>query len=298
MSNELMNIIQNSPQVLQGLDEDTKAVAGNSANSTKRISIKGGVFRKYVGGKEVSAIEDRHMNVIIVKMAHAASRMFYTSNYKEGEKVTPTCWSSDSRTPDKEVKTPQSSSCETCQFSAKNSGPNGTGSGCRLSWRTAVVLPNDPAGDIMQLIIPSRSCFGKEETGKWPFRPYIQMLANNNVSAGRVVTKMQFDTKSESPKLLFSPSAAVDVATLDILQRQAKSQAAEQAVRLTVYQGSNSEEGEDSFTPAQPQAVAPQMQEPVTDVSINEPVIQNPVPAQGQKLNDVSDIVKKWSVKT
>ena len=70
MSNELISILQNSPQILQvGLDEDTKAVAGNSLNSAKRISIKGGVFRKYVAGKEVSAIEDRHMNVIIVKMA-------------------------------------------------------------------------------------------------------------------------------------------------------------------------------------------------------------------------------------
>ena len=215
---------------------DTKVVAGNT-NSTKRISIKGGVFRKYVAGKEVSAIEDRHMNIIIVKMAHNASRMLYPKAWKENEKISPVCWSSDSRTPDPEVKTPQSSSCETCQFSAKNSGYNGAGTACRLSWRMAVVLPNDPSGDIMQLVLPAKSCFGKEESGKWPFRPYIQMLANNNVSAGRVVTKMQFDTKSESPKVLFSPSAAVDVNDMEVLQRQAKSMAAEQAVKLTVYQG-------------------------------------------------------------
>ena len=293
MSNELMNILQNSPQALQmGLDEDTKAVAGNSLNSAKRISIKGGVFRKYVAGKEVSAIEDRHMNVIFVKMSHTANRMFYAQNYKEGEKVTPTCWSSDSRVPDKEVKTPQSSACETCQFSAKNSGPNGSGSACRLSWRTAVVLPNDPGGDVMQLVIPSRSCFGKEDTGKWPFRPYVQMLANNNISAGRVVTKIQFDTKSESPKLLFSPAAAISVDDLEVLQRQSKSSAAEQAVKLTVYQGGDNEEGEE--TPAPTVQVAP----PVADVAIDEPVLQPSASATTTKVNDVSDIVKKWSVKS
>jgi len=56
MSSELISILQNSPQIIQtGLDDDTKAVAGNT-NSTKRISIKGGVFRKYVACKEVSAI--------------------------------------------------------------------------------------------------------------------------------------------------------------------------------------------------------------------------------------------------
>jgi hypothetical protein len=293
MSNELMSILQNNPQIVQtGLDEDTLAVAGNSQNANKRISIKGGVFRKYVGGKEVATIEDRHMNVIFVKMAHTASRMFYSSNYKEGEKIIPTCWSSDSRVPDKEVKTPQSSSCDTCQFSAKGANPS-----CRLSWRTAVVLPNDPSGDIMQMVIPSKSCFAKsEEAGKWSFRPYVQMLANNNISAGRVVTKMQFDTKSEAAKLLFSPAAAVSVEDMEILKRQAKSPAAEQAVKLTVYQAS--EEGEE----VTPQAtavditVAPIVTEGKSDVIMTEPVLQTPAPS-ATKVNDVSDIVKKWSIK-
>jgi hypothetical protein len=34
------------------------------------------------GGKEIGAIEDRHMNVIFVKMAHQASRMYYQSGYQ------------------------------------------------------------------------------------------------------------------------------------------------------------------------------------------------------------------------
>jgi hypothetical protein len=165
----------------------------------------------------------------------------------------------------------------------------------------AVVLPNDPSGDIMQLVLPAKSCFGKEESGKWPFRPYIQMLANNNVSAGRVVTKMQFDTKSESPKVLFSPSAAVDVNDMEVLQRQAKSIAAEQAVKLTVYQGGSNEEGEEEFAPAQ--APVAQVQEPVvqaqptSDVAINEPVLRDNAQPQVPKAANVSDIINKWAKK-
>jgi len=40
---------------IEGLDDDTLAVAGG-ARQNKRISIKGGVFRKYAGGKEIGAI--------------------------------------------------------------------------------------------------------------------------------------------------------------------------------------------------------------------------------------------------
>ena len=85
MSTELVNLAQlGALAVAGGLDEDTLAVAGGGGQGSKRISIKGGVFRKYSGGKEIGAIEDRHMNVIIVKMAHKASRMFYDKGYKEG----------------------------------------------------------------------------------------------------------------------------------------------------------------------------------------------------------------------
>lgn len=286
MSSELSVILQNSPGIVQtGLDEDTLAVAGGIVNSgNKRISIRGGVFRKIVGGKEVSAIEDRHMNVIIVKMAHTASRTFYATGYKEGEKISPTCWSNDSRVPDADVKTPQAKTCDSCQFSAKNSGASGTGTACRLSWRMAVVLPQDPNGDVMQLVLPATSCFGKEDSGKWPFRPYVQMLANNNVSAGRVVTKLQFDTKSPTPKVLFSPSAAVPQDQLEILQRQGKSVSAEQAVKLTVYQTDSTED----------EVAQPNVKSDVVD----EPVLRDANTQQAQKVNDVTDIVKKWSVKT
>ena len=281
MSTQLVNLSELGALAnVGGLDEDTLAVAGGNRQSNKRISIKGGVFRKYAGGKEIGAIEDRYMNVIIVKMAHKASRMFYDKGYKEGEKVSPACWSSDSNKPDEDVKNPVASSCSACPNSAKGSSDNGTSAKCRLSWRTAVVLPNDPAGDVMQLVLPATSSFGKEDNGRWPFRPYIQHLASHNVSAGRVVTKMAFDTKSPTPKVLFSPVGAVSDSDLEIIARQAKSPTAEQAIKLNVYQTDSAGE-------------APEVAEP----EVAEPVKRESKASAGEKASDVSDIVKKWSKK-
>jgi hypothetical protein len=276
MSNDLILSIKSSLAKV-GVDAETLAVAGKSGGGggggSKRISIKGGVFRKYVGGKEVAAIEDRHMNVIFVKMAPDPSRTYYTDAYREGEKVSPACWSSNSKTPDPEVKNPQSSSCDSCQWSVKGSGQGGSGAACRLSWRTAVVLPNDPSGDVMQLVLPATSAFAKEDSGKWGFRPYCQYLANNNISAKHVITKMQFDTKSPVPKVMFSPVSAIDDSLLPALEAQSNSQAAENAVKLNVYQA---DEGE-----------APAVPEPTLRKSDKETV-----PAE-----DVSDVIKKWSKK-
>jgi len=279
MSNDIISSIQNDLAIIGGLDEDTKAVAGGGLAASKRISIKGGVFRKIAGGKEIGAIEDRHMNVIFVKMAHNPSRTYYSAAYKEGEKISPACWSSDGKVPDAEVKSPQASKCELCPMSAKGSSPMGSGSACRMSWRTAVVLPNDPSGDIMQLVLPATSAFGKEESGKYPFRPYVQMLANHGVSAGRVVTKMQFDTKSPVPRVLFSPVSAINPNDLDVLTAQSKKPAAEAAIKLTVYQ---SDEGEATTEAPAPAAVV---------------VKPSKKGAATAATADVGDVLKEWTKK-
>lgn len=275
MANELATIFGTTPIEL-GLDDDTLAVAGGAVRGNKRISIDGRVFRKIVGGKEQSVNANNDMNVIFVKMAHDASRTFYASSYKKGVKISPTCWSNDSKTPDPEVSHPQAASCAECPNSVKGSGQGGQGTACRLSWRTAVILPHDPSGDVYQLVLPATSAFGKEENGRWPFRPYIQMLANNNVSAGRVVTKMQFDINSSVPRLLFSPEAAVPPELRDVVTRQSKSPAAEAAVKLTVYKTDNPTEGPEQ---------------------IDAPVVRETMRRTTEKVDDVTDIVKKWTRK-
>jgi hypothetical protein len=282
MSKALIESIKNSLPVVKGLDDDTKAVAGNLSGG-KRISIKGGAFRKMAGGKQVGVIEDRHMNLIFVKMAHSASRTLYKSSYVDGEKVSPSCWSSDGKVPDAEVKNPEASTCEKCPMSIRGSAREGAGSACRLSWRTAVVLPNDPNGDVMQLVLPATSVFGKEADGKWPFRSYIQMLASNDISASRVVTRATFDINSPTPKLLFSPVSGVPEADLDAVIAQGRSTEAERAVKLTVYQ----QDEESGVAEAQAEVQEPEVAEPTLRETSKPQVTES----------DMPDVLKKWSKK-
>jgi hypothetical protein len=277
MANELATIIANNPALVQGLDEDTAAIAGGGRGGTKRISIKGGVFRKIVGGKEVGSIEDRHMNVIFVKMAHKPARTFYEKDYTEGERISPTCWSSNSEKPDPEVKNPVAPDCANCPKSVKGSGRNNSAA-CRLSWRTAVVLPNDPSGDVMQLVLPATSSFGEEDNGRFPFRPYILHLAAHNVAAGRVVTRMSFDTKSPTPKVLFSVAGAVPTEDLPVIANQSKSPTAEGAIKMNVYQADEAE-----------------VKEPVAATS--EPVRREEVGLTEAKTAEASEVIKKWTRK-
>lgn len=276
----------NLPVALDDIDDGTLAVAGvNRSSASKRISIKGGVFRKYVGGKEVAAIEERHMNIIFTKMAPNPSRTYYKDAYQEGVKVGPTCWSSDSKAPDADVKTPMSSACQSCPMAIEGSGNGGRGKACKLSWRTAVVLPNDPAGDVMQLVIPGGSCFGKEDNGKLPFKPYIASLVAKGTRAGRVITRMSFDPRVAGQKLNFMAQDYVPDSDLETIARQSQSEAAAKAVKFTVFQTDESDNTE------VPEAVAP------VSSGFPEPKLRKEADEVKASGSDASDLIKKWAKK-
>lgn len=280
MSNALQTLIQSNVGLIEtGLDEDTLALAGTGG--TKRISIEGGRFRKIVNGKEVSVNTDTSMDIIFVKVAHTPSSTFYASQYKKGVKISPTCWSSDAKTPDADVDNPVASSCDKCPHAVKGSGQGGQGRACRLSHRTAAVLANDPEGDVYQLVLPATSVWGEEKNDMRPFRPYVSMLAGNNISLGRVVTRMTFDLDFAVPKLLFSPVAGVSPEFRETIARQGKSQAAEKAIKLTVFK---SDKGDDVEVAAE--AAAEVVAEPVRQAK-----------AEAVPVEDVSNVIKKWSKK-
>ena len=124
------------------------------------------------------------------------------------------------------------------------------------------------------------------------------MLANNNVGASKVITKMQFDTKSPTPKLLFSPVGVLTPEQIAEVEQQARSATAEGYIKLTVYKPK--EEGE-APAPQVQQATPPAPADPSTlpqsDVAADQPTLRAE-PAPIAKPTDVSSIVKKWSVKT
>lgn len=233
MSNDVViavsEMMKQVATVKPGVDDDTNAVAG-AGNQFKRISIKGGVFRKIVSGREVAKVPERSMNVVFIKAAPNPSRQFYPEAYEEGKKISPVCWSGDSQTPNKEVKNPVAPTCRECPNSVRGSGRDGKGTACRLSWRTAVVLPNDLGGDVMALTLPAASVWGEEFEGKRPFVTYARFLQGHNVSMGRFVTKMEFDLRKPSPTLLFSAASAISEEDLHFIDEQRKTKDAELAV--------------------------------------------------------------------
>lgn len=234
MSNELavLDSLQ-LPSYLQGeLDEATKALMGGGSNS-KRISIKGGVWRMMVNGKEVAKNEDRSMNLVVVAAAPKVSRTFYAGVYKEGEVLAPSCWSADGDVPDAKAKEPQSKRCVDCPQNAKASG-QGQSRACRFSQRLAVVLANDIGGDVFQLTLPAASIFGEGEAGKWPLQMYAKMIGSKGVPITAVVTEARFDTEAATPKLTFKPVRVLTNEEHELVIKQGASDAAQKAITMTV----------------------------------------------------------------
>jgi hypothetical protein len=296
------------------LSDTARALMGGAGGgNSKRISIKGGVFRLLAGGKEITSIEDRHLDVIIVKAAPKVARVFYAAKYDNtAAAAAPDCWSNDGEKPDASLKEPQAKSCAQCAQNIAGSG-NGQSRACRYQQRLAVVLANNPEGEVMQLTLPATSIFGKEDGDKRPLQAYARYLAAQTppISPDMVVTRMKFDMKSESPKLVFAAQAWVD--DYEAVKQQAESKEAEQAIKMTVAQT-------DGVTAPAPLALegkrpaaapAPEVEEeeeapapkpkkakaaPVVDEG-EEPEVRKPeaketaVPAKKSKL---ADIVADW----
>jgi len=211
---------------------------GGTGGSVKRISIKGGVFRLMSGGKEIASIEDRHLDVIIVKAAPKVSRIFYAGAYdKDAAAAPPDCWSNDGEKPDAGAKNKQSQTCLSCPQNQAGSG-QGNSRACRYQQRLAVVLENNPGGDVMQLTLPATSVFGKEDGDKRPLQAFARHLALSNppINPEQIVTRMKFDTKAESPKLFFSPVRWLTNDEYAVVKTQAESTDASRAVVMTVAQ--------------------------------------------------------------
>lgn len=221
------------------LSETALALTGGGAGAgVKRISIKGGVFRLISGGKEIASIEDRHLDVIIVKAAPKVSRIFYAGSYdKDAPAAPPDCWSNDGEKPDATAKNRQAQTCLSCPQNQAGSG-QGNSRACRYQQRLAVVLENNPGGDVLQLTLPATSVFGKEDGDKRPLQAFARHLALSNppINPEQIVTRMKFDTKAESPKLFFSPVRWLTNDEYAVVKTQAESTDAQRAVVMTVAQ--------------------------------------------------------------
>jgi hypothetical protein len=293
------------------LSETAKALIGGALGSTtKRISIKGGVFRLVSGGKEMASIEDRHLDVIIVKAAPKVSRVFYASKYDAENVSGPDCWSNDGELPDASAQNKQSDTCMSCKNNIAGSG-QGNSRACRYQQRLAVVLENNPDGDILQLTLPATSIFGKEDGDKRPLQAYVRhlALASPPVDVEKIVTRMKFDMKSESPKLLFAPVRWLTADEYEITREQGASKEAASAVNMTVAQADGVKpksapllagkppvlEDDESETIAPPPKATKAKAAPIAEAD-EEPEVrkESKVSAVPSKKSKLADIVSDW----
>lgn len=219
----------------QELSALAKSLAGGGAGGGKRVSIKGGVFRLLVDGKEIAAIEERYLDVVLVNAAPKIGRTFYMKTYDGDTPSAPDCWSADGEKPDATAANPQASNCASCPQNAKGSG-QGDSRACRFSQRLALVLANDIEGDVLMLQAPAASIFGKAEGENMPLQAYARFLAAQSVSPETVVTRMKFDTKAEAPKLFFKPMRWLTEEEYAIAVEKGQSPEAKQAITMTVAQ--------------------------------------------------------------
>jgi hypothetical protein len=226
----------------KGVLSATALALAGGASSSKRVSIRGGVFRLVHAGKEITSIEDRFLDVVIVAAAPTVSRTMYDGAYDETVSAPPVCWSADGNTPDATVKNKPASNCAQCPNNVKGSG-TGDSRACRYSQRLAVVLANDVDGDVLQLTLPATSIFGKAEGDNRPLQEYARFMSAQGNDVSMLVTRMRFDTGAAVPKLFFKPMRWLTEDEYASTSAKATSPEALQAVTFTVFQ-------QDAGTPA------------------------------------------------
>jgi hypothetical protein len=208
MSN--LTTLKDLPAHLQNvkLDDFTKAFSA-SGGSTKRITLRGRVFRLVDGGKEIAKNTDAFMDVVVVNGSRTVQKTWYAGEYNPDETSVPDCWSSDGERPDADVADPQSARCKECPQAIKGSAGAGRAA-CRYSMRLAVVLRNNVGGDIYQLILPQKSLFGQGDVDHMPFLQYAKYVAQSGYNLNMLATRLTFDTDSDFPKLVFSNAEFLD----------------------------------------------------------------------------------------
>lgn len=289
MSNISIFQQKNSVASTREVSELSKSLAGASSNTSRRITMAKGVFRRIINGKEAGKVKDGFINVIIVNALPKVSRQFYASTYDPDAPPTlPDCWSNLGDVPDPKAANAQSSSCATCPQNIEGSGTNGKGRACRYNRRVALMLEGDMSGDVYQFNIPAKSLFGKGVGNTHPFESYTKFLPANGESIDRIVTAISFDENETADVLKFTPVRHLTDEEIDVVEAAQATQEVKNLVQLTVAQ----QDGVKKLPPAAEAKAAEaeaEVEEPVKRASK-----KAEVPSAAPKAA-LADVVSAWS---
>jgi len=177
-----------------------------ATNNMRRIATNtNGTFKRMINGEQIGNAIRGEFNAIIVDALPKVSRTFYAGKYDPNAKATlPDCWSNLGDKPEASASNKQHSNCADCPQNVKGSGDNG-GRACRFQRRIAILIANDPTGEVYQFNVPAKSLFGKGNGNVHPFESYVKYLLGNGESPDTVVTNISYDLNADSMELLFTP---------------------------------------------------------------------------------------------
>jgi hypothetical protein len=280
-------IFENMPteykDLLSQLEPETN-LTGGDYSTNRRLSIRGGVFRQVLNGKEVSELDARSIKAIVVKSA-PISRMYYATPYVEGETNPPTCWSPDTKTgrpsPDVASEGKQSETCFDCKQNIRGSG-QGDSRACRFKQSIAILLADNLAdkdeedkwvirsSDVYQLILSATSVFGDDKQ-KMSMQAYARHLNANRAPLASILTELRFDTDSSTPKLCFKP---IRVLEQDELALAVKAQQDPDTLKLVTLTMKPKEEGLPSQLTSDKNTIAPSLFQKETTKEVEEPKVK------------------------
>lgn len=164
------------------------------------------------------------MKVIILNFAPHRGRAFYEGAYDSKNPLPPTCWSDDSKTPDKSIDEPQAAKCDGCPMSAKGSKVNDKGqatTACQQHLMLAVVPAANPKFTPLRMKLAITSIYDDRspqlEAQNWfSFDKYKAFLRTNNCKhSASVVTKLKFDPNEVYPKVIFQAASWLEEGVAD-----------------------------------------------------------------------------------
>jgi hypothetical protein len=152
---------------------------------------------------------NQSLDVVIVGVSEAISKIYYSKPYVEGDDAAPDCASTRGITPDVGVPHKQSDVCATCRHAQWGSRITDAGKKakvCQDSRRIAVVpltdIINEAFGGPMLLRIPATSMQNLSK--------YSDFLATKGVDMPWVATRLSFDYSVAYPKLTFEALGYLD----------------------------------------------------------------------------------------
>jgi len=276
---------------------DTLSGGTGTGAQNRRISIKGGVFREMINGKEYRVSEERAMNMVIVNAA-PISRMYFAGTYSEGEVTKPMCWSSDTQKPDDAVPQDQKQAnrCLDCKQNIKGSG-QGEGRACRFQQRIAIQIEGEiEKREVYQLTLPSTSIFGEGDKNKMPLQAYGRHLRAHGEAPAGIITEMRFDTSSPTPKLIFKPVRPLEDSEIEVVLEMQEHPDTVKAITLNVSQmdgvipAGKKEELFEKPAPKAALAAPKQAEEPVEEPK--KMVKKTAAPVEDKA--DLADLVGNW----